>query len=60
MKSTLQNLPTYALSLFVIPAKFSERMEKSREIFSGLALKIIKDITWWLGTRFASPKALEG
>ena len=28
VKYTLQNLPTYALSLFLIPTKFSERMEK--------------------------------
>ena len=28
VKSTLQNLATYALSLFVIPSKFVERMDK--------------------------------
>lgn len=28
VKSTIQNLPMYALSLFVIPVKFSKRMEK--------------------------------
>ena len=28
VKSTLQNLPMYALSLFGIPVKFAEKMEK--------------------------------
>lgn len=33
VKSTLQNLPTYALSLFGIPSKFSEAMEKIQRDF---------------------------
>ena len=40
VKSTQQNLPTYALSLFVIPSKF------------GPDWKIIKYIIWWLGIKF--------
>ena len=33
VKSTLQNLPTYALSLFGIPVKHAEKMEKIQREF---------------------------
>ena len=51
VKITLSSLPTYYLSLFVIPIAVADRLEVFREIFYGALQRSVFNILWWLGRR---------
>ena len=51
VKSTLSSLPTYYLSLFVIPVAMADRLERIQRKFLWDLQKSVSNIHWWLGRR---------
>ena len=51
LKSTLSSLPTYYLSLFVIPVAVVDRLECIQRNFYGDLQMSVSNVFWWLGRR---------
>ncbi|XP_059076611.1 uncharacterized protein LOC131875908 [Cryptomeria japonica] len=60
LKSSLQNLPVYALSLFMIPSKFVEAIEKIHKIFLCSGVEDRRRIPLVAWEKVCLPKALGG
>lgn len=60
IKSTLQNLPSYALSLFQFPNKYAKAIEKIKKGSFGQWLKIIKQSPLYLGIKYSYLREGEG
>lgn len=57
LQATLQNLPVYALSLFGIPAKFAEALERIHKTFLWSGVEEKKGLPWSLGKKCVSLSA---